>query len=78
MDSTTQIVLVAVVGLIFLFVGWRELLALIIGIIVGTDTITKEEKAYIGIGQGGDELDDTISILQYGAKFPIEAAKKLI
>jgi hypothetical protein len=34
-------------------------------------------KAYIGIGDGNDELGDAKHIREWGNKFPLEAAKKL-
>lgn len=48
-----------------------------IGIVYGKDEITGEEKSYIGIGFGVDEEEDKKYIAENGAKFPIEAAKKL-
>ena len=34
-------------------------------------------KAYIGVGEGHNELDDVTYITKWGNKFPLEAAKKL-
>lgn len=49
-----------------------------IGIVIGEDDITGEQKAYIGLGDGVDEEADTKKISERGASFPIETAKQLI
>jgi hypothetical protein len=37
-----------------------------------------EEKAYIGTGEGDNEKVDELLIAEYGAKFPLELAKRMI
>lgn len=50
----------------------------LIGIVVIRDEITKENKAYIGIGNGENEIQDMETISQWGAKFPLSEALRLI
>jgi hypothetical protein len=45
-----------------------------IGIVLAEDEITGELKAYIGEGQGRSEENDACNILEYGSKFPLDAA----
>lgn len=52
-----------------------------IGIIIVEDdqgTGNIEERAYIGTGEGEDELVDAIDIAEHGARFPIEIAKQVV
>ncbi len=49
----------------------------LIGIVYGEDEVTKEKKAYIGIGNGYDEKEDSEHIAETGAKFPADVAEKL-
>lgn len=49
-----------------------------IGLIYCEDVVTKENKAYIGVGEGKDEAADLVNILSWGTKFPLEEAKKLV
>jgi len=46
------------------------------GIVVANNG--RENKAYLGISHGESEQTDIKSILQYGAKFPVEQALELI
>ncbi len=48
-----------------------------IGIVIGEDTITKKQKAYIGLGDGVDEEYDKEKSAQGGSPFPIDVALKL-
>ena len=43
-----------------------------IGIVIGEDELTKERKAYIGVGHGVDEAYDSEAILNYGT--PVSAS----
>lgn len=49
-----------------------------IGIVVGQDEVTKADKAYIGVVDGGNIEKDEQSIAEHGAKFPVRAARQLI
>ncbi len=49
-----------------------------IGIVLVYDTITNEEKAYIGVGKGYNETDDIQTIKDWGAKFDVNVAKLII
>ena len=49
-----------------------------IGIILGVDDITGEEKAFIGIGKGVSEEDDVTHISEWGSKFPKEIASRIL
>lgn len=49
-----------------------------IGIVLGYDIVTKERKAYIGIGEGRNQIQDEIFIKEHGKSFPIKAAESLI
>lgn len=48
-----------------------------IGIVIGEDEITGERKAYIGVGNGEDEERDSKSIAGTGAKFSLDAARRI-
>ena len=51
-----------------------------IGIVLGTDELTKEKKAYIGIipiGEDTTEDKDAKRINEWGTKFPVDAAELL-
>ena len=48
-----------------------------IGIVMGEDEVTKKLKAYIGLGDGVSEEDDTKRIAGWGSPFPVETAKCL-
>lgn len=48
-----------------------------IGIVMGQDKVTKEEKAYIGVGEGENQEVDEEFIATHGAKFPPEIARQL-
>jgi len=37
-----------------------------------------DERAYIGTGSGTDQTEDEIKILEWGAKFPVDIAKKMM
>lgn len=45
-----------------------------IGIVLLTDAITNQPKAYIGLGDGEDEKADIEMITDYGAQFHYETA----
>lgn len=44
----------------------------IIGIVLATDEVTNERKAYIGIGEGHDEAFDAHNVLNWGSKLSPE------
>lgn len=48
-----------------------------IGVVVGKDEITGNEKAYIGYGFGISRERDGQYILEHGVPFPLNAAKLL-
>jgi hypothetical protein len=49
-----------------------------LGIVMGTDEVTGERKAYIGVGEGIDETTDTLDIMRYGAKFTPDHIRALL
>lgn len=49
----------------------------IIGIIACLDVITKQKKAYIGIGNNRNEEEDIKHIVEMGAKLPIEIVNSI-
>lgn len=49
-----------------------------IGIVVGYDETTEETKAYIGTAPGKVRHEDEACIMARGAKFPLDAAMKVI
>jgi len=55
---------------------WYTMSTSIIGIIVTNNGF--EDRAYIGVGKGLDEIEDAENIAKWGAKFPVEIAKQLI
>ena len=58
-------------------VTWFNHLSYNFGIVI-TENSIGENKAWIGIGIGNDEIEDIIKIANYGAKFPLEAANILV
>jgi len=49
-----------------------------IGIVIAKDTITGERKAYMGVGKGICEKADIFSILDWGAKVPLEFLENIL
>ncbi|MCK5016748.1 MAG: hypothetical protein KAS32_06705 [Candidatus Peribacteraceae bacterium] len=49
-----------------------------VGIVLCRDTVTQEEKAYIGTASGASEETDVERITMYGGKFKADIARKLI
>lgn len=49
-----------------------------IAIIIIEEDITRDRKAYIGIGKGKNEESDTQNIIAWGNKFSLEMAKYLV
>ena len=49
-----------------------------IGIVVGEEDVTGDKKAYIGIGNGASEKEDTEAILAWGTKFSLDTAQRLV
>jgi len=49
-----------------------------VGIVLCRDTVLHEDTAYIGAGEGEDELTDLSNIMMWGTKFPVDVAKQLI
>ncbi len=47
-----------------------------VGVVLGKDPYDGY-KAYIGVAKGVNELDDVKRIIEWGNKFPLEAAQKL-
>lgn len=47
---------------------------------IGLITLTSfdEEKAYMGVASGKDELADIFFVYDHGAKFPVEQAREII
>jgi len=48
-----------------------------LGIIVCIDVTSRKLKSYIGRGSGLNEAHDAVSIMEWGAPFPIESAMSL-
>ena len=49
-----------------------------VGIVVAEDEVTKERKAYIGVGAGFNQEADKESILDGGQKLPISFLRSLL
>lgn len=49
-----------------------------IGVVMGIDSVTKERKAYVGLGSpGNEESQDVESIVKYGTKIYYSIAEQL-
>jgi len=48
-----------------------------IGIVIIQDLITKEKKAYIGLGKGLDEGEDATEITSKGNQLPLEILQEI-
>lgn len=49
-----------------------------IGIVVGEDKITGKRKAYIGMGQGRNEDDDTTQIAENGSPLYLSMVEEIL
>ena len=49
-----------------------------IAVVLCVDAVTKKQKAYIHTVVGMDEEDDIQHVMEYGMKFPVEAAALVI
>lgn len=49
-----------------------------IGIVVGEDVITKEKKAYMGLGEGHDEGLDVGTIMEKGTKVHLNILEEIV
>ncbi|MCK5021072.1 MAG: hypothetical protein KAS32_28940, partial [Candidatus Peribacteraceae bacterium] len=59
-------------------IWFTQMGGLTVGIVLCTDKVTGEEKAYVGTASEGSEEADAERIMSHGGKFPVDIAQKLI